>query len=175
MEHTVERLGELLRRHPVESDRLLRLGAVQAAVGAVAMVIGAGVVIAMISGAEGGLTTAGMLLGVGVIILGLGIWRLVQWRRTRGESFDVHERGLVHRTSGTVTVAPWGEITKVYAMVDSLPLSEFRGTSSFSCSVMLRDGTGIFVDSFVEDVRQLAETVHVGWQIAQHGDGHGNA
>jgi len=112
-----------------------------------------------------------MLLGVGAIILGLGVWRLVQWRRTLDRTIGVHVRGLVHRQAGTTTTLLWSEVSRVDATAgDGLPLAEVRG-AGFQCFVSRSGGGGVEVDAFFEDARELAELVYAGW--SSHGPGAG--
>lgn len=84
-------------------------------VGAVGTAFGVPVAVASIGTTDGAPELAGLLLGVGLVGLGLGIWRLVQGFRTREQCFDVHERGLTHRVAGTATLIPWQDIASVGA------------------------------------------------------------
>ncbi|MFB8761339.1 hypothetical protein [Nocardiopsis alba] len=171
MEPNVEHLGELLREYRTDSGRLQRLGGVMAAVGGAVMLGGVAVSAEMESFTDDGLYAAGMLLGVGAIILGLGVWRLVQWRRTLDRTIWVYERGLVHRQAGTITTLLWSDISRVSASEgDGLPLAEVRG-AGFQCFIAERGDGGVEVDAFFEDARELAEVVYAGWRSQEPGVG----
>ncbi|CAM5634191.1 Histidinol-phosphate aminotransferase [Streptomyces californicus] len=76
--------------------------------GVVGLAFGIPVTVASI-GTTDGSELAGLLLGVGLIGLGLGVWRLTQALRTREQCFDVHERGLTHRVAGHASSPDSGE------------------------------------------------------------------
>lgn len=143
-------------------------------VGAAGMAFGVPVTIASIGTTEGAPELAGLLLGVGLVGLGLGIWRLLQGFRTREQSFDVHERGLTHRVAGTVTLIPWQDIASVGAQgEDGRALAEARGMG-FTCRITLTDGRTIRVDTFTEDARQLAVTAHSAVHLGRFPEGRGH-
>ncbi|MGW1404467.1 hypothetical protein [Streptomyces sp. NPDC002403] len=166
-------LGGFVREHRTDGGRRLRHAGIMLLVGAVGMAFGVPVAVASIGTTDGAPQLAGLLLGVGLVGLGLGIWRLVQGFRTREQCFDIHERGLTHRVAGTVTLVPWQDIASVGARgEDDRLLAEARGVG-FTCDLVLTDGRRIRVDTFTEDVRQLALTVHAAVHLGQLPEGRG--
>ncbi|MEU6501487.1 hypothetical protein ABZ895_18240 [Streptomyces californicus] len=89
------------------------------------------------------------------------MWRLTQALRTREQCFDVHERGLTHRVAGHATLVPWTDIEGIGAVTadDGRLLAEARGMG-LRYTIALRDGRGLRVDTFTEDAKELAETIH---------------
>ncbi|MER5361480.1 hypothetical protein [Streptomyces sp. NPDC002785] len=167
-------LGGFVREHRTDGGRRLRQAGIMLVVGAVGTAFGVPVAVASVGTTEGAPKLAGLLLGVGVVGLGLGIWRLVQAFRTREQSFDIHERGLTHRVAGTATLIPWQDIASVGAHgEDGRPLAEARGMG-FTCDITLNEGRRIRVDTFTEDVRQLAQTAHRAVHLGQHPEGRGS-
>ncbi|MFF8918464.1 hypothetical protein ACF08M_35475 [Streptomyces sp. NPDC015032] len=167
-------LGGFVREHRTDGGRRLRHAGIMLVVGAVGMAFGVPVTVASIGTTHGAPQLAGLLLGVGLVGLGLGIWRLVQAFRTREQCFDVHERGLTHRVAGTVTLIPWQDIASVGARGgDDRLLAEARGVG-FTCDITLNDGRRIRVDTFTEDVRQLAQTAHRAVYLGQLPEGRGS-
>ncbi|MFB8209731.1 hypothetical protein [Streptomyces sp. NPDC056010] len=153
-------LGGFVREHRTDGGRRLVQAGVMSAVGAVGLAVGIPVALASIGTTDGAPELAGLLLGVGLVGLGLGIWRFVQGFRTREQSFDVHERGLTHRVAGAATLIPWEDIASVGAHGDDgRPLAEARGMG-FACVIRLRDGRAIRIDSFTTDAPELALTAH---------------
>ncbi|MFF2957824.1 hypothetical protein ACIODT_05480 [Streptomyces sp. NPDC088251] len=166
-------LGGFVREHRTDGGRRLRQAGIMLVVGAVGTAFGVPVAVASIGTTHGAPELAGLLLGVGLVGLGLGIWRLVQGFRTREQCFDVHERGLTHRVAGTATLIPWQDIASVGAHgEDGRPLAEARGMG-FTCDITLTDGRRIRVDSFTEDVRLLAGTAHRAVHLGQLPEGRG--
>ncbi|MFF9347458.1 hypothetical protein [Streptomyces sp. NPDC014734] len=154
------RLGGFVREHRTDGGRRLRQAGVLLVVGAVGLAFGVPVAVASIGTTEGAPQLAGLLLGVGLVGCGLGIWRLVQAFRTREQCFDVHERGLTHRVAGAAELIPWEDIAEVGGGGgDGRPLAEARGRG-LTFRIGLRDGRVIRVDTFTEDARQLAQVVH---------------
>lgn len=167
-------LGGFVREHRTDGGRRLRQAGILLVVGAAGMAFGIPVTIASIGTTDGAPQLAGLLLGVGLVGLGLGIWRLVQGFRTREQSFDVHERGLTHRVAGTTTLIPWQDIASVGARgEDGRPLAEARGMG-FTCDFTLTDGRRIRVDTFTEDAGQLAVTAHRAVHLGQFPEGRGH-
>lgn len=118
-------LGGFVREHRTDGGRRLRHAGIMLLVGAAGMASGVPVTVASIGTTDGAPELAGLLLGVGLVGLGLGIWRLVQGFRTREQSFDIHERGLTHRVAGTATLIPWQDIASVGGRgEDGRPLAE---------------------------------------------------
>ncbi|SCG06771.1 hypothetical protein GA0115255_121873 [Streptomyces sp. Ncost-T6T-2b] len=111
---------------------------------------------------------------MGLAGLGLGIWRLMQALRTREQCIDVHERGLTHRVAGTATLIPWADIERIGSASagDGRPLAEARGMG-FGYAIELRDGRKIRVDTFTEDPRELAETIHRAVSLGEFPQGRG--
>ncbi|MFD5502727.1 hypothetical protein ACFWJS_23890 [Streptomyces sp. NPDC127061] len=167
-------LGGFVREHRTDGGRRLRHAGIMLLVGAVGTAFGVPVAVASIGTTDGAPELAGLLLGVGLVGLGLGIWRLVQGFRTREQCFDVHERGLTHRVAGTATLIPWQDIASVGAHgEDCRPLAEARGMG-FTCNIVLTDGRRIRVDTFTEDVRQLALTAHAAVHLGRLPEGRGH-
>jgi hypothetical protein len=167
-------LGGFVREHRTDGGRRLRHAAVVIVVGTVGMAFGIPVTIASIGTTEGAPQLAGLLLGVGLVGWGLGIWRLTQAFRTREQCFDIHERGLAHRVAGTVTLIPWEDIAEVSARNggnDQL-LAETRGMG-FGCDIELNDGRSIRFDTFTEDARKLAQVVHGAVHLGRFPQGRG--
>lgn len=154
-------LGGFVRDHRTDGSRRLRLAGALLVTGVVGLAFGVPVTVASIGTTDGAPELAGLLLGVGLVGLGLGIWRLTQALRTREQSFDVHERGLTHRVAGNATLIPWTDIERVgsASAEDGRPLAEARGMG-FGFAIELRDARKIRVDTFTEDARELAETIH---------------
>ncbi|MFJ8253034.1 hypothetical protein [Streptomyces sp. NPDC094466] len=167
-------LGGFVREHRTDGGRRLRLAGILLAVGAVGAALGVPVTIASIGTTDGAPELAGLLLGVGLVGLGLGVWRLIQARRTREQCFDVHERGLTHRVAGNATLIPWTDIERIgsASAEDGRPLAEARGTG-FGFAIELRDARKIRVDTFTEDARELAETIHRAVDLGQFPQGRG--
>ncbi|MET9878865.1 hypothetical protein ABZZ36_30155 [Actinacidiphila glaucinigra] len=162
-----------MREHRTDGARRLRQAGIWIAVGAVGMAIGLPVAIASVGTTEGAPGLAGLLLGVGLVGWGLGIWRLGQAFRTREQCIDIHERGLTHRVAGTATVIPWEEVAQVIMSGgDSRPLAEARGMGS-TCEIRLHNGRRIRVDTFTEDIRDLAAVVHRAVNLGQFPQGRG--
>lgn len=133
-------LGGFVREHRTDGGRRLVQACVMSVVGAAGLALGIPVAVASVGTTDGAPELAGLLLGVGLVGLGLGIWRFVQGFRTREQSFDVHERGLTHRVAGTATLIPWEDIASVGAHGDDgRPLAEARGMG-FACVIRLRGG-----------------------------------
>ncbi|WP_406453186.1 hypothetical protein OG782_21015 [Streptomyces sp. NBC_00876] len=167
-------LGGFVREHRTNGSRRLTQAGVMMCVGAVGLAFGIPVTVATIGTTEGAPELAGLLLGVGLVGMGLGIWRLVQGFRTREQSFDIHERGLTHRVAGTATLIPWQDIETVGAHGDDgRPLAEARG-AGFTCVIKLHDGRSIRIDTFTEDARQLAQTVHSAVHLGRLPEGRGH-
>ncbi|WP_330240021.1 hypothetical protein [Streptomyces sp. NBC_00525] len=153
-------LGGFVREHRTDGGRRLTQAALLTVVGAVGLAFGIPVTLATVGSTDGAPELAGLLLGVGLIGLGLAVWRFIQGFRTREQSFDVHERGLTHRIAGTATLVPWEDIASVEARgEDGRPLAEARGMG-FTCVFRLREGRAIRVDTFTQDAIGLARTVH---------------
>ncbi|MET7339844.1 hypothetical protein [Streptomyces sp. NPDC005547] len=153
-------LGGFVREHRTDGGRRLVQAGVLSAVGAAGLAFGIPVMLASIGTTDGAPELAGLLLGVGLVGLGLAVWRFVQGFRTREQSFDVHERGLTHRVAGTATLIPWEDIASVGAHGDDgRPLAEARGMG-FTCVIRLRDGRALRVDTFTQDAPELARTAH---------------
>ncbi|WP_241990013.1 MULTISPECIES: hypothetical protein [unclassified Streptomyces] len=145
---------------PAPSPPPIRRPVLLTVVGAVGLAFGIPVTLATVGSTDGAPELAGLLLGVGLIGLGLAVWRFIQGFRTREQSFDVHERGLTHRIAGTATLVPWEDIASVEARgEDGRPLAEARGMG-FTCVFRLREGRAIRVDTFTQDAIGLARTVH---------------
>ncbi|GGV96544.1 hypothetical protein GCM10015535_66290 [Streptomyces gelaticus] len=167
-------LGGFVREHRTDGGRRLRQAGILLFVGAAGMAFGVPVTVASIGTTDGAPELAGLLLGVGLVGLGLGIWRLLQAFRTREQSFDIHERGLTHRVAGTATLIPWQDIASVGARgEDGRPLAEARGMG-FACNIALTDGRSIHIDTFTEDARQLAQTVHSAVRLGRLPEGRGH-
>ncbi|MEU2575699.1 hypothetical protein ACIP3B_14400 [Streptomyces anulatus] len=127
---------------------------------------------------------AGLLLGVGLVGPGLGVWRLTQALRTREgltqalrtreQCSDVHERGLTHRVPGNATLIPWTDIERIgsASAEDGRPPAEARGRG-FGFAIELRDARKIRVDTFTEDARELAATLHRAVSTGQFPQGRG--
>ncbi|MFG3405338.1 hypothetical protein [Streptomyces sp. NPDC048142] len=167
-------LGGVVREHRTDGGRRLRLAGVLLVVGAVGFAFGVPVTIASIGTTNGAPELAGLLLGVGLVGLGLGAWRLTQARRTREQCFDVHERGLTHRVAGTATLIPWTDIVRVGAASadDGRPMAEARGMG-FGFAIELRSARKIRVDTFTEDARELAATIHRAVSLGEFPRGRG--
>ncbi|MEU3216780.1 hypothetical protein [Streptomyces sp. NPDC006971] len=167
------RLGGFVREHRTDGGRRLRQAGILLCVGAVGLAFGVPVAVASIGTTDGAPQLAGLLLGVGLVGAGLGIWRMVQAFRTREQCFDIHERGLTHRVAGTASVIPWEDIAQVGAHGDdSRPLAEARGMG-FTCDITLHSGRRIRVDTFTEDARELALVVHRAVHLGQFPQGRG--
>ncbi|MFE6666738.1 hypothetical protein ACFVFH_24640 [Streptomyces sp. NPDC057697] len=167
-------LGGFVREHRTDGGRRMRQAALMLLVGAAGTASGIPVAVASIGTTHGAPQLAGLLLGVGLIGLGLGTWRLVQGFRTREQCFDVHERGLTHRVAGTTTLIPWRDIASVGARgEDGRPLAEARGMG-FTCDIVLAEGRRIRIDTFTEDVRQLALTAHAAVHLGRFPQGRGH-
>ncbi|MER5501195.1 MULTISPECIES: hypothetical protein [unclassified Streptomyces] len=169
-----KQLGGFVREHRTDGGRRLRHAAVVIVVGTVGLAFGIPVTIASIGTTDGAPQLAGLLLGVGLMGWGLGIWRLTQAFRTREQCFDIHEQGLAHRVAGTVTLIPWADIAEVGARNggnDQL-LAETRGMG-FSCAIKLNDGRDIRFDTFTEDARKLAQVVHGAVHLGRFPQGRG--
>ncbi|MDQ0983498.1 hypothetical protein [Streptomyces sp. V2I9] len=154
-------LGGFVREHRTDGGRRLRTAGALVATGIVGLAFGVPVTVASIGTTDGAPELAGLLLGVGLIGLGLGVWRLTQALRTRDQCFDVHERGLTHRVAGHATLIPWTDIERIGSATadDGRPLAEARGMG-LRFTLCLRDGRTITVDTFTEDARELAGTIH---------------
>ncbi|CAM5525276.1 MULTISPECIES: hypothetical protein [Streptomyces] len=154
-------LGGFVREHRTDGGRRLRTAGALLVTGVVGLAFGIPVTVASIGTTDGAPELAGLLLGVGLIGLGLGVWRLTQALRTREQCFDVHERGLTHRVAGHATLIPWTDIEGIGAVTadDGRLLAEARGMG-LRYTIALRDGRGLRVDTFTEDAKELAETIH---------------
>jgi hypothetical protein len=169
-------LGGFVREHRTDGARRLRQAGSWLGVGAVGMAFGVPVTIASVGTTEGAPQVAGLLLGVGLVGWGLGIWRLVQAFRTRDQCFDIHERGFTHRVAGTATVIPWKDVAHVSTTAprDSRPLADARGMGS-TCEIRLHSGRRIRVDTFTEDIQGLAAVVHRAVHLGQFPQGRGGS
>ncbi|NDZ56403.1 hypothetical protein G3I43_16515 [Streptomyces anulatus] len=167
-------LGGFVREHRTDGSRRLRVAGALLVTGVIGLAFGVPVTIASIGTTDGAPELAGLLLGVGLIGLGLGVWRLTQALRTREQCFDVHERGLTHRIAGNATLIPWTDIERIGSATadDGRPLAEARGMG-FRFAVELRDARKIRVDTFTEDARELAETIHRAVSMGQFPQGRG--
>jgi hypothetical protein len=166
-------LGGFVCEHRTDGGRRLRQAGALLVTGAVGTAFGVPTAVASIGTTEGAPELAGLLLGVGLVGLGLGIWRLIQAFRTRDQCFDVHERGLTHRIAGTATLIPWTDIVQVGTNGDDgRPLAEARGMG-FTFDIHLRSGDKIRVDTFTEDARELALIVHRAVSLGQFPQGRG--
>ncbi|MFJ9144651.1 hypothetical protein [Streptomyces griseus] len=98
----------------------------------------------------------------------------MQALRTREQSFDVHERGLTHRLAGTATLIPWTDIEGIgsASAEDGRPLAEAWGMG-FRFAIELRNERKIRVDTFTEDARELAETIHRAVSLGEFPRGRG--
>ncbi|MFD7424571.1 hypothetical protein ACFV6M_29590 [Streptomyces californicus] len=154
-------LGGFVREHRTDGGRRLRTAGALLVTGVVGLAFGIPVTVASIGTTDGAPELAGLLLGVGLIGLGLGVWRLTQALRTREQCFDVHERGLTHRVAGHATLIPWTDIEGIGTVTadDGRLLAEARGMG-LRYTIALRDGRGLRVDTFTEDAKELAETIH---------------
>ncbi len=166
-------LGGFVREHRTDGGRRLRQAGLLLTLGAAGMAFGVPVAVASIGTTRGAPNLAGLLLAVGLLGSGLGIWRLVQAFRTREQCFDVHERGLTHRVAGTARLIPWEDIARVGARGDDgRPLAEARGMG-FTCDIRLHSGGRIRLDTFTEDARQLALVIHRAVHLGQFPQGRG--
>jgi hypothetical protein len=76
--------------------------------------------------------------------------------------------------AGTATPIPWQDIASVGARgEDGRPLAEARGMG-FACTIALTDGRSIRIDTFTEDARQLAQTVHGAVHLGRLPEGRGH-
>ncbi|MEU9900418.1 hypothetical protein AB0H67_43935 [Streptomyces phaeochromogenes] len=168
-----KQLGGFVREHRTDGARRLWQAGSWLAGGTVGMAFGVPVAIASVGTTEGAPQVAGLLLGVGLAGWGLGIWRLVQAFRTREQCFDIHERGFTHRVAGTATVIPWVDVAQVStANGDDRPLADARGMGS-TCEIRLHSGRRIRVDTFTEDIQELAAVVHRAVHLGQFPQGRG--
>ncbi|ARF71610.1 hypothetical protein ACPEIF_17360 [Streptomyces sp. NPDC012600] len=167
-------LGGFVREHRTDGARRLRLAGILLAIGGVGLAFGVPVTIASFGATDGAPQLAGLLLGVGLVGLSLGGWRLKQALRTRQQCFDVHERGLTHRVAGTATLIPWTDIAGIDAAPadDGSLLAEARGVG-FGFTIELRNARKIRVDTFTEDARELAGTIHRAVGLGQFPRGRG--
>ncbi|BBJ47247.1 hypothetical protein SSPO_099650 [Streptomyces antimycoticus] len=168
-----KQLGRFVREHRTDGARRLRQAGIWLMVGAVGTAFGMPVAIASVGTTDGAPGLAGLLLGVGLVGWGLGIWRLVQAFRTREQCFDIHERGFTHRVAGTATVIPWEDVAQVSTSGgDGRPLADARGMGS-TCEIRLHSGRRIRVDAFTEDLRDLVAVVHRAVHLGQFPQGRG--
>ncbi|MFJ4851130.1 MULTISPECIES: hypothetical protein [unclassified Streptomyces] len=163
-----------MREHRTDGARRLRQAGICLAVGTVGAAFGIPVAVASVGTTEGAPELAGLLLGVGLAGWGLGIWRLVQAFRTREQCFDVHERGFTYRVAGTATLVPWEDVARVGTSGgDDRPLAEARGMGS-TCEIQLHSGRRIRVDTFTEDMHDLAAVIHRAVHLGQFPQGRGH-
>ncbi|MFF1501153.1 hypothetical protein ACFVZR_15000 [Streptomyces sp. NPDC058316] len=166
-------LGGFVREHRTDGAKRLRQAGIWLVVGAAGTAVGLPVAIASMGTVHGAPKLAGLLLGVGLVGWGLGIWRLVQAFRTREQSFDIHERGFTHRVAGGAIVIPWEDVALVSASGgDGRALADARGMGS-TCEIRLRSGRRIRVDAFTEDMRELATVVHRAVHLGEFPQGRG--
>ncbi|MEU1620047.1 hypothetical protein ABZ479_22440 [Streptomyces sp. NPDC005722] len=164
-------LGRFVREHRTDGARRLRQAGIWLLVGAAGTAIGLPIAIASVGTTEGAPGLAGLLLGLGLVGFGLGTWRLVQAFRTREQCFDIHERGFTYRVAGTATVIPWEDVAHVSTSGgDDRPLAEARGMGS-TCRIHLRSGRRIHVDTFTEDIHDLAAVIHRAVSLGEHPKG----
>ncbi|WP_405889790.1 hypothetical protein OG427_06990 [Streptomyces sp. NBC_00133] len=166
-------LGRFVREHRTDGARRLRQAGIWLIAGAAGTAVGLPMAIASVGTTDGAPELAGLLLGIGLMGWGLGIWRLVQALRTREQCFDIHERGFTHRVAGTATVISWGDVAQVSTTGgDGRPLADARGMGS-TCEIQLHSGRRIRVDAFTEDIRELAAVVHRAVHLGQFPQGRG--
>lgn len=166
-----EELGRLLSEHPTENGRRTRIATIALVIGGVALLTGIVLTIRYFgtpwgSAAEdprywsgSGMLEVG-LLTVGVFGLIVGGLLLAMALRSKGERFDLYEKGLVHRYGDSVAVIPWPDIVsveqrgmKVVSAVPRLPGVEYR------CVLKLRDGRQFGFGTYTADAFHLADRI----------------
>jgi hypothetical protein len=104
---------------------------------------------------------AGLSLG----LLGSGIFLGVRYFTGRGETFAVHEGGLVHTRAGVATALAWGDVDTVDNHAQTSWLASVMGTD-VACTVRYGGDARFLITGHVHHARHLAHTVE---QAVFHG------
>ncbi|WP_052849647.1 PH domain-containing protein [Streptomyces avicenniae] len=156
-------LGGVVSEHPTDSGRCARVAAVALAVGVLGVAAGVPLLVWWFGADDvsGPNTVAGAPLGIGLLALCYGVPRAVRARRTRGEVFVLHERGVVWRRPGGERAVPWAEITSVEQSGRQQAAARAVG-ADVHCRVRFRDGGGLLVTGFTRDAAELARRLERG-------------
>ncbi|GIG70383.1 hypothetical protein [Phytomonospora endophytica] len=110
---TVEELGPVVQRYVTDNNRRAVTGLAAFAGGVIVLAFAIPVAIAMIDSAAASNPCGGIVIGAGGGAFGGGIvLGMMSWLR-RGETFDVHERGLVHSYAGRSRLFGWSQFADV--------------------------------------------------------------
>jgi hypothetical protein len=163
----IDELGNRVSEHPTDSRRRLRNAGVLCAVSAGALGLGVPLIIIEVSTPlrpgeppRTALQQAlGGLVALGVVMLFLGVVHLVKARRTRDETFELYERGLVHRVADRVSIVAWPHVASVrlHGAVRS-GLAHWLGTD-FSCVLRLTNRQRIRFDTLTTNAPELAAAI----------------
>jgi hypothetical protein len=166
-------LGRLLSEHPTDNSRRTRIATIALVIGGLALLIGIPLNIRYFatpwgSAAEDPRYWSGSgMLEVGLIVVGVfglvvGGLLLAMASRSKGERFDLYERGITHHHGDAVETIPWSDIEsveqrgmKVVSAVPRLPGVEYR------CVLKLRDGRQLGFGTYTKDAFSLADRIQV--------------
>lgn len=178
---TTPQLGPLVHTYVTDDARRLRAALGMGAAGIAGIVV-CGFLIYVLevvadAGANAGSTGGVPLyagLGISIGLLGTGVTLGVRYRTHRGETFALHEGGLVHTRAGVSTAMAWGDIESVDNRSQTNMLASVVG-GDVNCIVRFGPGAGgaaeagggrCVINGHIEDAAHLAYAVH---QAVYHG------
>jgi hypothetical protein len=154
-------LGKAVREHLTDNSRRRSVGLSALVVGAVFTAIGIPVNIHYFDSPytpSGPAVLPGGLLGLGFVGLLIGVLRLVQATRARGEAFFVYEQGLVHRRAGGEAVIRWTDIASVTEGGKDSGPARYLG-NDVGCRLRLKQGGSINFTGYTKGADRLASTI----------------
>lgn len=165
-----EQLGKRVAEHQTDNGRRRRTAAgflVVAAIG-----LGAGVPLSVTyftepwgSAAEdprhwsGSGLLPGGLVGLGLMCLCFGGLLLVRAVRTKGESLEVYEQGIVYRVADTVSVIRWSDIASVCLQGAERTGGPHLLGIDFQCVMRLTDHRQLKFNTYTTDAPTLAAQI----------------
>lgn len=165
---TEAELGAVLRLYPTDNGRRARNALVALVIGAACLTLFG--TLFFISGGPAlvNVAAAGLAVGVPALCLWRGIVDGVRCYTRRGESFSVHEGGIVHRFANHTRVIGWSQFRSV--VIDGKDNVASRGLGHdtwFSralgrdvhCRVQLADGTRFRITGFTRWAQDLADAL----------------
>ncbi|MCI2422747.1 hypothetical protein MOQ72_35510 [Saccharopolyspora sp. K220] len=96
---------------------------------------------------------------LGALCLCVGIPFLVKAARTRGECFELYERGLVHRVADAVSTIRWSDVESVRLKGAELQGGPHMLGIDFQCALRLTNGRRLKFNTYTADATKLAAKI----------------
>ncbi|EQD84308.1 hypothetical protein A8924_4759 [Saccharopolyspora erythraea NRRL 2338] len=153
-------LGALVDRFAVDGARRVRIAAVLLVVGLVTTVLFVVLAIpAYANSVTGDDVVPSVGLGAGVGLLLLGGWQGWLSLARRGESFQLHEGGLVHSYSGReVRAVRWDDVADITDHAKDTALARLLG-GDVNCRIKPTGGKAVVITGLVDGAEHLVSAV----------------